>query len=185
MEESSNNALKNLDKSIKVELDKSKTVKEQAQDLVELAATMKAVEDDSLVSDITGLKKEELKQNAETSLKQEHIKSKESEKKLQEASYGVYEGIADLIGLKKPLPNKMLKVLMFILMPLLICYYSVMGLITGIINVTMDCVNSVVVRFAEFTKPAKKIILFLLVLFLCGSVALIVVHYLKLYNIIQ
>lgn len=177
--------LTNVDKSIHIELDKSKSVKEQAKDIVNLAATAKAVEDEHLVDDITNLKKEELKQSAETSLKEEHIKSKESEKKLQEANYGTYEGIAELIGLKKPLPNRMLKCLMFILMPFLILYYTIIGLITGIINITMDCVNAVVLRFAEFTKPAKKIILFLLTVFIVAMIVLTILFFLRKYGIIQ
>lgn len=170
---------------IKLELDKTKSLKEQAKDVVDLAATSKAVQDEKLVDDITNLKKEELKTNAESSLKEEQVKSKETEKKLQEANYGVYNGIATLIGLKKPLPNPMLKALMWILSPFLVLYYFIIGLITGIINITMDCINSIVIRFAEFTKPAKKIILFVLLLAVVGSIIITIVFLLKKYGVIQ
>ena len=60
-----------------------------------------------------------------------------------------------------------------------------LGLITGIINITMDCVNAVVLRFAEFTKPAKKIILFLLTVFIVAMIVLTILFFLRKYGIIQ
>lgn len=151
-----------------------KSLKEQAKDFVDLAATSKAVEDVALVNKITDYKKEELETGAATSLKEEQVKSSEAEKALQKANYGTYEGIAELIGLKKPLPNKMLCALMYILIPFLVVYYFVVGLITGLVNITMDCINAVVTRFAEFTKPAKKIILFILIVAAsAGAIALL------------
>lgn len=180
-----NKSLIKLDNSIHFKLDTNKTVADQAQDLVDLAATSKAVEDEKLVDDITAIKKEELKIHAETRAKEKTAESKKSEKKLQEATYGVYEGIADLIGLKKPLPNKMLKSLMWILIPFLILYYFMVGLITGIINITMDCVNAIVIRFAEFTKPARNVIVFVLITFLAGSIIIVILFLLKKYGIIN
>lgn len=173
------------DQTIHFELDKSKSVAEQAEDLVNLAATAKAVEDEKLVNDITSLKKEELKTSAETKAKEKTAESKKSEKKLQEANYGVYEGIADLIGLKKPLPNKMLNALMWILIPFLIIYYVAVGFVTGIINITMDCVNAIVIRFAEFTKPAKTVIIFVMILLLAATIILVILFLLRNYGIIN
>lgn len=174
-----------VNKELHFELDKTKTVTEQAKDLVGLAATSKAVEDETLVEDITKTKKEELKLAAETSRKEEEVKSSKTEKALQDANYGIYSGIADLIGLKKPLPNRMLKVLMFILMPLLVIYYTVFGFITGIINVTMDCVNAVTERFAAFTKPAKKVIIFFAGLVVLAIIFLVIKFFLNKYGIID
>lgn len=170
---------------IHFELDRSKSVTEQAKDLVGLAATSRAVEDEELVENITEKKKDELKTAADTSLKQEQVRSSETEKQLQTANYGIYEGIADLIGLKKPLPNKMLKALMFILIPLLIVYYTIVGFITGVINVTMDCVNAITERFAAFTKSARKVIIFVAMLVLIGVIFLVIKFFLNKYGIID
>ena len=170
---------------IHFELDKTKSVTEQAKDLVGLAATSNAVRDEGLVENITEKKKEELKTAADTALKTEQVKSSTTEKELQEANYGVYQGIADLIGLKKPLPNKMLKALMLILQPLLIVYYVIIGFITGIINVTMDCINAVTERFATFTKVARKIIIFVAILLLIVIIFLVIKFFLNKYGIIN
>ena len=169
---------------LQVSIDRSKSAGHQAKELVSAAATAKAIQDQELVENITSLKKDELKANAESSLKEELTKSKEAESKLQAANYGVYEGIADLIGLKKPLPNGMLKILMLILMPLLIAYYVVFGVFTGIINITMDCVNAIVSRFAEFTKPARKVIIFVAIVAAIGLTFFVVWSLLKKYNVI-
>ena len=77
-----NKSLIKLDNSIHFKLDTNKTVADQAQDLVDLAATSKAVEDEKLVNDITAIKKEELKIHAETRAKEKTAESKKSEKKL-------------------------------------------------------------------------------------------------------
>ncbi|MBR2883092.1 MAG: hypothetical protein IKB96_12290 [Prevotella sp.] len=85
---------------LKFELDKDKTYTEQAKDLVGVIATQKAVEDEELVRDITETKKEELRTGADANLKEEQAKAKTAEKNLQEANYGVYEGVATYAGVK-------------------------------------------------------------------------------------
>ena len=63
--------------------------------------------------------------------------------------------------------------------------YLVIGLIAGLINVTMDCVNSIVTRFAEFTKPARQVIKFLLIVLAIVIVLLVIYHFLTQYGIIK
>jgi len=152
-------------------IDETKSLKEQVKEVVDYAAANEAVKDGKFVDNLANLKKEELTTSAESSLKEEQVKGKEVEKKLQIADFGTYDGIANLIGLKKELPSKTLKVLMFLLQPLLIVFWVIFGGITGIINIIMDCVNSIMVRFAELAKPARKVLFFLIIL---GVVALVV-----------
>lgn len=181
----SNLAIKDNNEKIQIHLDKNKSVKEQAKDIVQLAATQEAVKDEELVKDITELKKDELRESASTSLKEEQVKSAHTEKELQHAKYGVYEGIADYIGLKKALPEKMLHALMYILMPLLIIYYVIVGFVTGIINISMDCLNAITERFAQFTKPGKKVIIFAALVLLIVIIFLVIKFFLNKYGIID
>ena len=101
----------------KPHVDETKSLKEQVKEVVDYAAANEAVKDDKFVGDLANLKKEELNQAAQSSLKEEQVKGKEVEKKLQIADFGTYDGIASLIGLKKELPSKTLKILMFFLQP--------------------------------------------------------------------
>lgn len=169
---------------LEVVLDKSKSVSEQAEDMVEAAATAAAVEDDELVQDLTDIKKDELKHGFEAKLKRKQSESANAETELQKANYGNYQGIAELIGLKKPLPNATLKALMLILQPILVVYYAVVGSVTGIINITMECVNSIAERFVEFTKSAKKIIVIVFLIALITIIILVILAILRKYQVI-
>ena len=169
---------------IDVVLDKSKSVKDQAKDLVEVASTAKAVEDEQLVNDLTELKKKELLEGAQSNVKEEQAKGAHAEKNLQDANYGVYSGIADLIGLKKPLPNATLKALMVILQPILVVYYVIVGFITGVINITMDCINAITERFVDFTKNAKRVIIAAFIVALLVIVWLVIYWLLRKYGVI-
>lgn len=128
---------------LKVELDKDKTYTEQAKDLVGVMATQKAIEDEDLVKDITEAKKEELRTGADANLKEEQAKAKTAEKTLQEANYGVYEGVATYAGVKKPLPKGMQRVLFSILSFFQIVVLILVGTPTSIINILADCVDSI------------------------------------------
>lgn len=151
------------------ELDREKSYGEQAKDLVDVLATQKAVTDDGLLDKVTDLKKEELQSQAETNLKKEKSKSKNAEKELQQSMFGIYEGLASYIGLKRDLPAPMLKILMLFIQPILGVFMLVIGVVVGIINVLMDGINSVIEKFETFAKSTRKII------FSLGIILLIVV----------
>lgn len=139
-------------------IDQSKSFEERTQDVVTVLATKKALEDEGLVKDITDLKKDELTEHAKASFKKGQAKSQVAEKDLQEALFGVYEGLASYMGLKRPIPKRMLKVLMFFVQPTLGTLILVSGLIVGTINVLMDGVNSIAEKFATLSAITQKIV---------------------------
>ena len=169
---------------LKFELDKDKTYTEQAKDLVGVIATQKAVEDEELVKDITETKKEELRTGADANLKEEQAKAKTAEKSLQEANYGVYEGVAIYAGVKKPLPKEMQKVLFSILSFFQIVVLIIVGTPTSIISILADCVDSIFKKLSSIAKSARVLVVSLLVIGAVALVAYIVITTLQKYSII-
>lgn len=169
---------------LKVELDKDKTYTEQAKDLVGVMATQKAIEDEDLVKDITEAKKEELRTGADANLKEEQAKAKTAEKTLQEANYGVYEGVATYAGVKKPLPKGMQRVLFNILSFFQIVVLILVGTPTSIINILADCVDSIFKKLSSIAKSARVLVVSLLVIGAVALVTYIVITTLKKYSII-
>lgn len=166
------------------EVDKSKSYTEQAKDIVGALATQKAVEDDKLVDTITDIKKEELTESATANLKEEKVKAKDAEKKLNAANYGIFEGVATYAGIKKPLPAKMQKILFTILGGLQTFFLVLIGLPTSIITIIADCIDAIVKKLSSIAKSAKYLVLVLLA---GGAVAIIVwiiIAILKHYSII-
>ncbi len=155
-------------------LDETKSYSEQAKDLVGVMATQKAINDDTLVSDVTDKKKEELKANASANLKQEQAKAKNADKTLQEANYGVYEGVATYAGIKKPLPQTMQKVLFIILSIFQIIVLICVGVPTSIINIIADCVDSIIKKLASIAKSARILVISLLIIGVCALIAYII-----------
>lgn len=169
---------------LKVELDKDKTYTEQAKDLVGVMATQKAIEDEDLVKDITEAKKEELRTGADANLKEEQAKAKTAEKTLQEANYGVYEGVATYAGVKKPLPKGMQRVLFNILSFFQIVVLILVGTPTSIINILADCVDSIFKKLSSIAKSARVLVVSLLVIGAVALITYIVITTLQKYSII-
>lgn len=169
---------------IEFELDKKKSYSEQAKDVVGVMATQKALEDEELVKEITEKKKDELKESASKTLKEEKTKGKDAETKLQQANYGVYEGVATYAGILKPLPNFMQKILFIVLSILQTLWLVIFGTGTSIINITLDCLNSMVTKISEVAKAARVLFFSLIAVGFILIIALIAIHFLRKANII-
>lgn len=139
-------------------IDKTKSFEEQAQDVATVISTKKALEDEGLVEKITDLKKEELTEAAKANYKKGQARNQEAEKDLQRSLFGVYEGLASYMGLKRDLPKRMLQVLMFFVQPVLGVLLLVSGLLVGTINILMDGVNSIAEKFATLSQITQRIV---------------------------
>lgn len=170
--------------TIEYEVDKSKTFSEQAKDVVGVMATKKALEDEQLVKDITERKKDELKESADKTLKEEKAKGKDAETKLQHANYGVYEGVATYAGIKKPLPNIMQKILFAILSFIQTVFLVLIGTPVSVINIIADCINSIVKKLSEIAKSARILVVSLLGLGVISLIIFVIIQLLRRYGII-
>lgn len=154
-------------------IDKTKSFEEQAQDVATVISTKKALADEGLVDKITDLKKEELTEAAKANFKKGQARNQEAEKDLQRSLFGVYEGLASYMGLKRDLPKLMLRVLMFFVQPVLGVLLLVSGLVVGTINVLMDGVNSIAEKFATLSQITQRIVKSLLWIIIAAAVLLV------------
>lgn len=160
------------------------SLEEKAREHIGAVATIRAVQDQEVVEELTESKKQELRQMASAQRIQGQADSRNAEIKLQEANYGVYSGVASYAGIKKPLPNAMQKIIFVFLSILQGILLIVLGSFTSVINIIAEQVDSVVKRLSSIAKSAKVLVLSLLMLgFITLSVYLIVTM-LKRYNII-
>lgn len=166
-----------------VTIDQNKSFEDRAKDVATVIATKKALEDDKLVYKITDLKKDELSEAAKANYKKGQAKNQEAEKELQTALFGVYDGLASYMGLKRDLPKRMLKILMFFVQPVLGLLLLVSGLVVGTINILMDGVNSIAEKFATLSEITKKIVKSLFWILLVALFLLAVNYVLKRFGI--
>lgn len=144
---------------IDFKLDTTKSYAEQAKDLVGVRATQTAISDESLAKDVTERKKAEILNYADANLKKEEAENKKADILLQEANYGVYNGVATYAGIKKPLPQKMQNILFAILSAVQTAILLAFGIPISIINIIADGVDSVVKKLATLTVSARWIVL--------------------------
>lgn len=170
---------------LKVHLDETKSVNEQAKDIVGVMATQKAIEDEQLADKVTKFKKEEILENATANLKNEKAENKQADKKLQECDFGIYQGVANCAGIKKSLPKNMQKILFTILGFFQIIVWLLFGVPTSILNIVMDCVDTIVGKLSSIARSAKVLVLSLITLCGIALAIYIVITFLRKFGIIN
>ena len=152
------------------EVPDDKSYAQRAREIVGVLATQEAIKDETLVKDVTNRRKAALLNSADADMKREEAENKKAEIELQEANYGVYSGVANYAGIKKPLPKRMQNILFTILSALQMIYLIAFGIPISIINITADGIDSVVKKLGTLTKSAMWIVLVIIIGFaiFCG-----------------
>lgn len=135
---------------------------DEAKDLITAMATEEAIKDADLRRGVTDRRKAALLNSAEADMKREEAANKEADILLQEANYGVYSGVANYAGIKRPLPKWMQSILFAILSAYQMILLLIIGLPTSLLTITMDCIDSVVKKLKTLTKSAMWIVLVIL-----------------------
>ena len=151
--------IEKFDNKLGFQLDEKKPYSDQAKDYVSVRATEKAISDEDLAKSVTDRKKAEIMNFAEASLKKEEAENKKADILLQEANYGVYNGVATYAGIKKPLPQRMQSILFTILSVIQTILLIAIGLPISAINIIADSVDSVVKKLETLTHSARWIVI--------------------------
>lgn len=167
-----------------LEIDKGKPIDEQAKQIIDILTTRKALENEGLGQSLVDNKIEELKQNSEKQLKAGQVENKKAEKELQEADYGVFNGVATYAGIKKPLPLKYQKFLFVLLMIIQVPFQIIFGSVTSVITICADCIDTVVGKLSSIAKSARVLVLSIIVLALIIGAIYIISNLLKQYNLL-
>lgn len=157
----------------------NKDVSGSAMAAIDLAATNKAIQDEELVKGVTDRKKASILNRMDADMKNEEAENKKAETRLQEANYGVYSGVANYAGIKRPLPGFMQKTLFVILSFFQIVFLTLFGVPTSVINIAADAIDSIVKKLTSITKSARILVLSAIVLFVVLSLSLIIVSWVR------
>lgn len=167
-----------FNQKLELQFDTTKPPEEQVKAIIDVKAAAKAIEDEDLTNGVTDRKKAEILNRADANLKKEEAENKKAEILLQEANYGVYNGVATYAGIKKPLPQKMQKFLFTILSAFQLLLLIAIGFPISVVNILLDSVDSVIEKMGKVTRSARIIVLVALIGFVGWIIFLVVKSFL-------
>lgn len=161
---------------VKMRLDENKSASEQVKDIVDITATIAAVQDKQTSNTLKDAKSEELIEEGRAKKSAAEAGRIHSETDVQKEKREMYEEVLELFGIDKHLPNWLMKIVVVMLTPFYIILLLAIGVPTGIVKFLIDGVDKIFVRYDEVgkeRKPQVKVITWiLLAIIICGTVAL-------------
>lgn len=153
---------------IRLKLDTDKSYTEQAEDVVGMMATAKAISDENTQEQLAQHKKEELVDKATAKVKKAKEEVVKAETEVQKAEKEAYEGILETFGFFKHLPHWLTKIIVGALTPFFILIGFIIGIPCGFVKILIDNIDGIICRYqrAEDTsKPKIKITVIILFVF--------------------
>lgn len=147
-------------KDVKVTIDHTKAAGEQVKEVIDYAATVGAIQDESTVKQIAEHKKEELVADAEVKAKGARKQSVQADTEVQRAKRAKFQLLFDTFGVADHIPDWLLKILMCIFAPFYVLFVIVIGIPTGFVRFLTDCVDGILVRYDRADdkhKPKIKV----------------------------
>lgn len=142
-------------KDVKVTIDHSKAAGEQVKEVIDYAATVGAIQDESTVKQIAEHKKEELVADAEVKAKDARKQSVQADTEVQRAKRAKFQLLFDTFGVADHIPDWLLKILMCIFAPFYVIFVIVIGIPTGFVRFLIDCIDGILVRYDKAEEPRK------------------------------
>lgn len=173
---------------IQLTLDKTRSMEEQAADIVGAMATARAVQDEGTAQELADQKAAELKAKAKAKVKQAETDETKATTDKEEAQRQRYEAVLQTFGIKTHLPKLLLKIMLLIFSPIYIVLNLVIGIPCGFVKVIIDNIDNILVRYEnadEKNKPKIKFtVLFLLIAGAVAGVGYLVYIVLQKYGLI-
>ena len=161
---------------IKARVDENKSFEEQVEDFAAVQATMAALKDEGTQDILTQQKKSQLIDNADVKVKKAKEQVIQAETEIQKAKREKYQLLFDTFGVSDHIPDWLLKVLMVIFVPPYVLFVLFIGVPTGLVRYTTDCIDGILVRYDKADpahKPKIKVTVWvLLVLIVVGAICL-------------
>lgn len=162
---------------IEMTLDKTKSYEEQAEDVVGAMATARAVSDEKVAQELSEKKAEELKAKASQKAKQAVTDDINAETEKQEATRKLYEAVLETFGVKKHLPQWLMRTMVFIFTPIYIILSLIIGIPCGCAKTIIDNVDNIICRYesaAQTSKPKIKVTIWVLLVLLILATAAVI-----------
>lgn len=143
-------------KDIQFKLDGSKTMEQQAEDVVGAMATAKAVQDEHTAQELSAKKSEELKAKAETKRIQAETDETKAVVDRQEANRLKNEAVLQTFGINKHLPDWLLRIMVVLFSPLYILLSFIIGVPCGVVKVLIDDIDNIFVTYENTEAKGKR-----------------------------
>ena len=170
-------------KDVKFRLNTNQTYEEQAKDVVNVIATVKAVEDEATVQALAKGKQDELIGEQQSKVKKTQKDFIDAQTEVQKAEYDSNKALFDTFNIISHLP----KWLQMIVVPLLTPFYLIGVLVIkvpcGFVRMLIDGVDGIICRYEkadERTRPRIKVTVWIIFgLLVAGAITLGVLGGLK------
>lgn len=169
--------------------DDTKTIDQNANDLIELKASERASQDKLFVDEVAETKKETIKESARVN-KDIHLIKKDAEKitaltEKDRAFYEQWKPILEWGGIKDPVTRKLAIFLIILIMPFYVTVTIGITLPIAIIKTLFKSINILLEEIKTFGKIARSIAFTILILGTISLIAFIIVYNLQKYGIIN
>lgn len=141
-------------------LNTDKTYEEQAEDVVGVMATVKAVKDKDTVEALASAKQSELIDKQYTKVKQAKKQSIEAETEIQKAEWDTYKVLFDTFNINSHLPKWLQKIVVAILTPFYLVFVLAIKVPCGFVRMLIDGIDGIICRYEradERTRPRIKV----------------------------
>ena len=145
---------------IKVKLDETKSFEEQAETIASAMTVASAVQDDETRQTLIDAKSEELKIKAKTKVTEKQAEATNAVTKKQKSEREKFSTILETFGIYRHLPRLFLYPLVVILHIVYGVFVLAIGIPTGAIKYTVDCLDGIFIRYDEVDdnrKPKVKV----------------------------
>ena len=163
--------------------DSTKSVSEQIEEAAEVGATVKAVESESIQDQMASAKGEQLVENVRAKAADARAERVKAETEEQKAKREQNEAMLGIFNADKHYPEWFRKIVIIMFTPFYIALLLVIGVPTGILRFTLDCIDGILVRYEnvdEKRKPKVRVTFWVLLgVVLLASIILPVLTYLK------
>lgn len=168
---------------IQLKIDRNKSYEEQAQDVLGAMTVAEAVKDEETKKTLVEKKSEELKASADVKVKKAQEAVTEAETNIQKASRELNEGILLEYEIKKHLPPRLMKIVMFFLSISYIFNTIFIRIPMSMPRTFIDTLDGIFVRYEkvdENIKPRIKVIGWVLIgLIIAVAICMTVLKILK------
>lgn len=163
-------------KDVHFKLNTDKTYEEQAEDVVGVMATVKAVEDKGTVDALATAKQSELIDKQYTKVKQAKKQSIEAETEIQKAEWDTYKVLFDTFNINSHLPKWLQKIVVSILTPFYLVFVLAIKVPCGFVRMLIDGIDGIICRYEradERTRPRIKVTVWIIFALVVASVVVL------------
>lgn len=173
----------------KFQYDKTKTMDENATDLVELEGSQKALNDDTFIDKISETKKDQINQSANLN-KDIHVAKKTAEKieattKVDSAFYDEWKSVLSWGGIDAPAKKPFMVFMLILILPFFIVDKCIFELPIAIIRSFFGAINGLLEKIKTFGNIARGISFSILILGIIALIIYLILYFLNRYGVIK